>query len=269
LALAGRPGEGEEALRRAVRQRGDLAETWLALIAHLARVEQVRDAEEVREEMRRCLPADQVPLALAVCEEVLDRLDDAEAQYRQALARTPNDGAVLQRAARFYLRLNRTGQAEPLLRRMLAPETDVSAVNQTWARRHLSLLLAFDRGDSGYRLALALLDENPRPAVDAVLDRRARLFIQGTRAEERSAAVRLLEESSKVHPFTAEELFYLVRLHELGGAEDAARERRLDLLALDRNNPEYLAHHIHRLLQRGRKDEARPWIVRLQKLIKN
>jgi uncharacterized protein HemY len=38
------------------------------------------------------------------------------------------------------------------------------------------------------------------------------------------------------------------------------------LLALDPKNPEYLAHHIERLLQQGRTDEARPWITRLQKL---
>jgi predicted Zn-dependent protease len=57
-----------------------------------------------------------------------------------------------------------------------------------------------------------------------------------------------------------------VRLYEADNDEQAAEERMLDLLALERNNPEYLAHHIDGLLRRGRSDEARSWIKRLQKL---
>jgi tetratricopeptide (TPR) repeat protein len=57
LASAGRPGEAEETLRRAVRLRDDLAETWLALIAHLVRAEQLQEAENMADEMRRRLPA--------------------------------------------------------------------------------------------------------------------------------------------------------------------------------------------------------------------
>lgn len=266
LTQAGRPAEGEEMLRQAVRQRGDLAETWLALIAQLAKIEQNREAEETREDMRRSLPPEQLPLALAVAAEILAQWDHAEGYYRQALARTPDDALVLQRAARFYVRLNRGEQAEPLLRRLLAGEANALAVNQAWARRQLALLLAFAGDDAKYRQALALLPENSRQREDSILRRRARLLVRGTRPEERGAALRRLEESAKVQPFTPEELFCLVRLYEAEKNDEAARERMLDLLTLERNNPEYLAHHIERLLQRGRKDEARPWIAHLRKL---
>jgi tetratricopeptide (TPR) repeat protein len=265
LGLAGRPSEAEDVLRRAVQLRGDLAETWIALVTHLARTEQVREAEDVREDMRGRLPADQAPLASAVCAEVLGELQNAESNYRQALKRRPADGFALRRAAQFHLRLNRAAEAETLLRRMLAADAEVSAADQTWSRRQLALLLAF-RTDADYRQALALLEDNPRRQEEAVLDRRARLLVQATHAEERHATLRLLAAASKIQPFTNEELFYLVQLYEADNDLDAAHERMLDLLGLDRNNPEYLAHHIDRLLRRGRKDEARTWIVRLQKL---
>jgi len=277
LALAAQPSEAEEVLRRAIQRRGDLAETWLALIAHLTRIDHLREAEEVRDEMRRHLPADQVPLALAICAEVLGQLSSAERYYRQCLARTPDDDLVLQRAARFYLRLNRSEQAEPLLRRMLAADANVLATNQAWARRQLALLLAFGplsaagegkerSGDAKYREALALLNENRRLKEDGVLDRRARLLVQAIRTEKRTATLQLLEKSGRGSPFTAEELVCLVQLYEANDEANMANERMLDLLALDRNNPAYLTHHIDRLLQRGRKDDVRPWIVRLQKL---
>lgn len=264
LGQAGRPAEGEEALRQAVHLRGDLAETWLALIAHLVRIEQDSDAEDVREEMSHRLPAEQVPLALAVAYEVLAQWQRAEEQYRRALARTPDDVLVLQRAASFFVRLNRVEQAEPLLRRLLA--TDVPNVNQAWARRQLALLLAFSGGAEKYREALALLPTKGHPKEESLLDRRARLLVEGTRPEARRDMLRRLEETSKQHPFLPEELFCLARLYEAEKNTQAARERLLDLLALEPRNPEYLAHHIDRLLKQGRPAEAWPFLKRLQRL---
>lgn len=266
LTQAGRPAEGEEALRQAIRRRGDLAETWLALFAHLVKLRQLHEAEELRQEMQRTLPADQVSLALAIAAEVTSKWDDAERYYRRALERTPDDALVLQRAARFYVRLNRREQAEPLLRRLLSPEADVPSLSQAWARRQLALLLAFAGGDDNYRRALALLPEKNGQSGDAVVERRTRLLVQATGAAERASLLRQVEDSAKRQPLTAEELFCLVRLYEAEKDDDAAEERMLDLLTLERNNPEYLAHHIERLLQRGRKTEARSSIARLRKV---
>jgi tetratricopeptide (TPR) repeat protein len=266
LAEAGRPGEGEEALRQAVKLRDDLAETWLALIAHLVRIEQVREAEEMEEEMRRRLPAPQLPLALAIADELLARWDRAEEHYRQALTQTPDDAVILQRAANFYIRSNRVERAEALLRRLLTPQANGSSHGQGWGWRQLALLLAFAGDDGKYQEALALLPKTEQGKEEKILHARTRWLVQGTRASERRDALRRLEEPVKRQPFPAEELFCLVRLYEADGDEDAAHERMLDLLALEPKIPNYLAHHIERLLQRGRTEEARPWIKRLQQL---
>jgi predicted Zn-dependent protease len=196
---------------------------------------------------------------------LLGQVPRADQEYQIAVAQPPGDALVLQHAARFYLRLNQLSRAEPLLRRLLSPETDASEVIQAWARRRLALLLAFD-SSSQCRQALALLDEKPHPRQEALADRRTRLLIQGTRLNERSAALHQLEQSAKLQPFTTEELFYLSRLYEAANDLKAVEDRMLDLLALDRNNPEYLALHISHLLRRGHMDDARPWIARLQTL---
>lgn len=266
LGQAGHPGESEEALRQAVKLRDDLAETWLALIAHWIRIEQVREAEEAQEEMRRRLPAPQQPLALAIADELLARWDRAEEHYREALARTPDDPVVVQRAASFYIRLSRVERAEPLLRRLMTPQTTVSSQSQAWARRQLALLLAFKGGEDRYKEALKLLPKEEPGKETPVFDSRTRLLVQGTRSAGRREALRRLEESAKIQSFPAEELFCLVRLYEADGDEKAAHERMLDLLALEPKIPNYLAHHIERLLQRGRTDEAWPWIKRLRQL---
>jgi predicted Zn-dependent protease len=265
LAAAGRQTEAEDVLRQAVRRRGDLAETWVALVAHLARGDHAPEAVNVRDEMQRSLPADQVPLASALCAEALGQAGTAGRFYHEALERSPDDALVVQKAAQFHLRLNQAEQAEALLRRLLAPGANVSAASRAWARRRLALLLAFGGGD-GLAQATALLDENERLKQGGLLDRRARLLVEAAHPERRADALRRLEESAKAQPFTAEELVCLVRLYEEDNDADAARERMLDLLALDRDNPEYLARHIDRLLRRGRKDDARPWVARLQNL---
>ncbi len=265
LASAGRPGEAEETLRRAVRLREDLAETWLTLIAHLVRAEQLQEAENMAEEMKRRLPANQLPMARASAAELLGQVHRADQEYQVAVAQAPGDPLVLQHAARFFLRLNQLSRAEPLLRRLLAQQTDAPEASQAWARRRLALLLAFD-SSSQYRQALALLDEKRILKQETLADRRTRLLIQGTRQEERSAALRQLEQTAKLQPFTPEELFYLARLYEAANDPKAVEERMLDLLALDRNNPEYLALHINHLLRRGHLDDARSWFARLQTL---
>jgi tetratricopeptide (TPR) repeat protein len=266
LARCAQPVEAEEVLRRAVELRSDLAETWIALIAHQVRARNVPDAERTLASMHGKLPANQEPLAVAICSEVLGRFDRAEQEYALAMKRRPDDGLVLQRAACFHLRLNHLQKAEPLLRRMLSPDVNLPELNQAWARRQLALVLASLGGEARYQEAKKLLQQNQRGGTDSVLDRRADALVQATRPEKRSAALKTLDELGKMQPWTAEELFRLAQLYELEDDFTRARDEMVNLLTLDPNNPEYVAHHIQLLLGHRKKDEARAWIVRLQKL---
>jgi tetratricopeptide (TPR) repeat protein len=259
LALAGDTAEAEAALRRAVLLGPEEPEAWLALVAYLARAGADADAATALAEARRQLPAELVPLTAAIVHETLGRIDDAEKEFQEALKRTPDDGLVLQRAASFFVRLDRPAQAVPLLRRLIASGTDVPDANRAWARRQLALALAYDGDEQHHAEALALVQ------ADAAAGR-VRDFVAAARPAGRAAALRRLEASLAALPPTADERFRLARLYEAAGDADKAREHSLEALTQDMHNPTYLAHHIELLLRAGRADEARPWLARLEKL---
>jgi tetratricopeptide (TPR) repeat protein len=135
--------------------------------------------------------------------------------------------------------------------------------NRLWARRQLALALAFDGDETKYREAQELVRSEP---VGDPAARRVRDFVEAARPQTRPEALRRLEAFLKAVPPTADELFRLVRVYEAANDTDKARQTMLDLLALDLHNPEYLAHHAGNLLRHGKKDEARPWVRRLEKL---
>jgi tetratricopeptide (TPR) repeat protein len=259
LALAGRTDEAENALRRAVQWAGDLPDAWAALVVHLDRAGRPAEAAEALEAMRKKLPPDQVELALAVCHEALGHAAEAERHYREALRQRPDDGMAIQRAASFCVHFDRPAQAVPLLRRLLDPAVAVPDGNRLWARRQLALALAFDGDEANYREAEELVRSDPAGG-------RVRDFVEAARPQTRPDALLRLEASFKNLPPTADELFLLVRVYEAANDAEKARQTMLDVLALDLHNPEYLAHHAGSLLRRGKKDEARPWVLRLEKL---
>jgi tetratricopeptide (TPR) repeat protein len=263
LGLAGWADEAEAALGRAVQLAGGLPDPWAALVAHLARAGKVGEAEEGMKAMEKRMPPDQAELALAVCHEALAHTAEADRHYRAALKQRPDDGLVLQRVASFCVRLDRPGEAVPLLRRLMDPAVAVPDGNRRWARRQLALALAFDGDEAKYGEAQDLLrtDGDDDPAA-----RRARDFLAAARPQTRADALRRLEASLKAVPSAADELFRLACVYEADNDWDRARQTMLDVLALDANNPEYLAHFTVSLLRRGKKDEARPWVVRLEKL---
>ncbi len=261
LGLAGRIDEAEDALRRAVRLAGDLPEAWAALVVHLDRANRGPEAAETMKAMARKVPPDQVELALAVCHEALAHAAEADRHYQAALRERPDDGLVLQRAASFSVRMDRP--AEPLLRRLLDPAVALPESNRLWARRQLALALAFDGDEAKYREAQALAQSDP---VNDPAGRRVRDFVEAARPQTRPEALRRLEASLKPLPPTADELYRLARIYEAANETEKARQTMLDVLALDMHNPEYLAHHADSLLRRGKKDEARPWVARLERL---
>jgi Tfp pilus assembly protein PilF len=263
LGLAGWADEAEAALRRAVQLAGDRPDPWAALVAHLARAGRVREAEEGLKAMEKRLPSDQAELGLAVCHEALAHTAEADSHYQAALKQRPDDGLVLQRVASFCVRMDRGGEAVPLLRRLLDPAVKVPDGNRRWARRQLAVALAFDGDEAKYREAEDLLraDDADDPAA-----RRARDFLAAARPQTRADALRRLEASLKAVPAAADELFRLACVYEADNDADRARQTMLDVLGLDANNPEYLARFAGSLLRRGKKDEARLWVVRLEKM---
>jgi tetratricopeptide (TPR) repeat protein len=266
LASAGRPAEAEEAIRRATRLAGSVPDPWVALVAHLVRTGQAEAAEATLAEVGTALPPDVAPLALAQGYEALGRVGRAEEEYGAAVARRPNNFVVLEKAARFYLRVLLPRRAEPLLQALLDPDMVVPSAKQAWARRQLALVLAGNGTDAGYRTALALLGRNGTAAGPSVADQRARAFVEATRPGRRRRALRMLEDSISCQALTSAEQFRLTLLYEAENDWVRARAQMRAALTADGQNPAYLAHFLRGLLQHGKTAEARRWLPRLESL---
>jgi tetratricopeptide (TPR) repeat protein len=259
--------EAEKAFYRAIELAGKSPEAWVALVQHLARTNQPEKAEAQIEKAQKQLTAEQAPLALAQCYAVLDKLDKARELFAAALQAQPDDTAVLQVAADFYLRINELLAAERCLRRIIDGVKDDRAA-AIKARSLLAVVLAAQGGDQQAKEALALIGK-PEEAESAALtveQERARAVVLAMRPEraEQRKAIDILERLSSRQSFSSEERFLLVQLYDRIGNSAKARERMLPLLKT--GNARYLAYHILSLLRQGLTIEAEAWMADLEKL---
>jgi tetratricopeptide (TPR) repeat protein len=261
LEGAGRAGEAEALLRAAAEKNPGTVEVWAALVGVLARGQHHEEAQQALADARRKLPPERIDLVLARCLEAAGDLIATEEHYRLALARRPGDVGLLRAAIAFFQRSDQAGKAERYLRTLLDPRTHAPADYVARARRQLAVALA-GGGDAGYQEALALL-----PLHDvSVQDQRARALVIASRPEQRSDALRLFDASLKNQPLSAEEQFMLARLCEEAGQAPRARALIQDLLAIDPDNPQYLAFHIRDLLHHGERDAARSLLNTLERI---
>ncbi len=261
LRGAGQTEQTEVSLRLAVDVAPHAPDTWVALVEHLTRDGQTPRAEQIMAQAAERLPSDRRPLALARCEEILGRFDRAEEHLRLALEDRPSEIAPLSYAADFYLRTEQPAKAEPILRQLAGSAAgDLAALS----RRRLAVLLAGRESSADHKEALSLLP--PASAASAAsAEQRARAYVMSARADQRTLAIRMFEETLSVSPPTSEEEFWLVRMYDAATQDAQAREHMLALLVHD-EQPQYLAYYIRRLLQRDEVDDARTHVDRLQRL---
>jgi tetratricopeptide (TPR) repeat protein len=264
-AATGRRLDAEQSLRHATTLAPRTPEVWITLVAFLAQTDQAERAEAIVGDLSKHLAADQVPLARARCWEVLGRPDRAEAEYRDALGRTPKAFRVLQAAIGFYLRLNETRKAEPLLRTLLTPGVLVPEEEVPAIRRQYALVLSESGDEARVKEALALLEQNRR-GDEAVADRRTRALVEATRTGQRKQALQALDGLPTGPPPTPEERFRLAKLFEAEDDWPRAHAQLQELLAPDGYNPVYLTCLLQGLLCRRQVHEARPWLARLERV---
>jgi tetratricopeptide (TPR) repeat protein len=266
LEAAGRRAQAEEVLRRAVELADRVPDAWVALVAHLARAGEADRGEEAIAAMSGRLAPAQLPLALAQCREALGQLSAAEAQFEAALARRPDDFVVLRRAAAYYVRTDQLTHAVPILRRLLDPVVEAPDESLSWGRRNLALVLAGSGDRSGYRQALALLQQTRAPAGESVADRRARALVQATRADQRPKTLQTLDRLLHREPLTADERYRLALVYETAGERFKAQALLRRLTEEDVYNPAYLTAYGRSLVRTGQVEEVPAVLARLTKL---
>jgi len=263
--------EAEKEFRKGVELAPESTDAWVALVQFYARIGDQTKAKETVDEARQKIKGGIAPLAMAQVFEVLGQLDEAETQYQEALASSPDNPVIIRQVAEFYLRTGRADSARAQLERITtgqvqAPETDV-----VWGRRSMALLLAAQGGYENLQKGLELIRQNrvagQQPSIQ---DLRAEALLLSAhpqrkkRIEGRELLEKVVNEYSGATP---EDRFILAQLYMADGdISNAARHMRT-LLASHGNEPRYVRRYVTFLLDQSQTAEAEVWLGQLEKLV--
>ncbi len=268
MLSAAKDPKAEESLRRAVQVGPEAPEAWIALVQFLAGQNQRAKAEAVIAEAQTRLPPAERALTLAYCYESVGHVEKADQQFRISLQAKPNDAATLQAVANFHLRRGEVSKAEPLLRKLMAPDTKASAAEEAAARRTLALALISGGGYRRSQEALELVNRN-LAARKNTEDLRAKAVVLASQAATRREAIRIYEDLVNRQAATVSDQFTLAQLYDLEGNPRRASEAMINILAAHGDNPVYVAYYAGSLLRRQSPDQAEVWVEKLEKLRPN
>ncbi len=265
------PADARKAAEKAVGLADTRAETWLTLVRLLAAAGDPPAARSAADRAAERLPRTGPPdaaatnaLALGTMQEVLGRPADAEALYREAVKLLPADPAVVGQLQRFLKQTGRAAEGAALFTGLTKPE--VPAEVRRWARRNLALEKASGQpAPADLAAALELVELNLQEGGSLLDDQRAKALVLATDPFRQAEAIRLLVESAKKTPLSAEQAYYLGRMYvqqgQLDRAEAAFREatRAAGVAA-----PDHLAALVRVQLLRGNPAAARETVARLK-----
>jgi tetratricopeptide (TPR) repeat protein len=290
LWAAGKPAEAESALRRAIALADQVPQTWVALVQHLVRTGDKKQAEAVVREAEEKLPRGKSLLDLAQCYDMIGRTNRARELYEAAFAANPQAADVLRDMALLCLKSDRPDEAKAHLNRIREIKTS-SPKAVSWANRLLAILTASRGGPQNTQAALALLagpgEELQRASTTAenVDNERARAAILATQpsVRKRRQAIEILEGLRRSRFITPDEQFMLAQLYDTVGDWRASRAYLVDLLSATESKLEgesssaekqawqtvygnALAFYAGRLLLHGDVTEGQLWHRKLERL---
>lgn len=261
----GEDAQAREVLEQAARDAPHTPDTWVALVRQLAWIGQRDEALKVAEQAGSKVAPKLRWYTLARCYAAMGRFQDAEQAFAQALKAAADDFVLLAAAADYFITVDQPDKAAPLLGELLKTSSAAPAEFVARARRQLAILLS--AAPNKRSAALALLATNLKSAPDNVHDLRVRAYVHaGASSAERARALAFFEESSRHVPLTDDEQFLFARL--LADAGDPARAcgQLASLLAVQPDQPQYLAFHVEQLVKAEDVSQAKLYLQRLEKI---
>lgn len=279
LAGDGRTEEAEKELLTALSLEMTQSEVYVALVRLLVRAGKMEQAEAQMKAMSINVPQDKQDVAMAQCQEILGRFDEAEVHLTKALKSQPENPLLLKMHASFLIRTGRMPQSEPVLRTLARSSNSGDA---GWARRHLALVLTAS-GDVKLRQeameivgvtidALGnITDEKASESADELLARAKVLALQ-SRKPLRTRSISLLEALQKKHLLGAEDQFLLAQLYLNQGPEPVwwgkARDLLIGLVKSYPRHPQYLHTYAQQALKHKDLGEADRMTTKLEQVEK-
>ena len=270
LDRSGKKERAGEVLLQATRVAPDRSDVQLALFAHQAATGKKPAAERTLERAAELLEPPQKQLALGQGFEMLGRLDDGEAAFREAVKVAPDNLETHRALASFLVRCGRLGPAQESLQVIFdsKDESKAALATKAWARR-LSAELIAERGSfREMQRAMDLLKLNVDEKGDVTSeDALLQVKLLTNRPEPASwkRAISILEELARRQPLVMGQRIMLAQLHEKVGRWDECRNELIAVTAAPNVPPAYVAMLVEKMIDHGEVAASRQWLSRLQK----
>ncbi|MFO0907022.1 MAG: tetratricopeptide repeat protein [Isosphaeraceae bacterium] len=201
-------------------------------------------------------------LTYALCYSLVGDNRHAADSFREAMRKWPTEASVVKNAVLFFERTGANGEAEAILRSVLARVKD-----QLWARRELAVLLAGRPNDrAAWEEAIALIGAEPRPNDQPDdLIARSRVYAASPVLAERKKAVGILDKLAKEDPNNPMLQVLLARLLQGLKQPAAAKEHAAKAALVDQPAVDAVMLYIDILLTLKENDLAEAQIDRLAK----
>ena len=272
LGSLGRSQEAEQQLRNVIEVNGSAPEPWIVLVQVLARGNQLAKAEQVVAEAERAIAADQAPLAIAQCYELLGKNDLARSRYQRALEQAPQNMVIVRRVIEFQMRTGQSAESEGLLRNFLKSSDGTVESDRPWATRNLALALTIGGTPGQLNEALVLVERNLSNGPASPADERLKALVLARlpSSTQHRQAIAILEKLLVRDSETAvEDRFLLGKLYVATGDRSKGRAEFRMILASRTDDVRFIAAYLQLILQSGETKEAERWVSRLQALAPN
>jgi len=268
LLRLGKPGEAEDAFRRAVALAPQLPQPSLALVEYLLATQRTSEAEEEIRKIENRLSQDVVAQVMGQCYAWLGNRLLAEHYLAVAISNNPEDMERERALARYHMINNRSPLAIPhlnaILERSLDSKEEPSEVT-LWARRSLARVLASLKTHRFFQQALALVEANRQNGDLKSPDLNLKGLILAIRPEPfyRHQAVEILETIPR-EDLAIEERLALGQLYFVSDRWTECREVMQALLVDYPTDTRLLAKYIEMLIEKQEWRTLGPWIRQLQ-----
>ena len=270
LDRSGKKERAGEVLLQATQAAPERSDVQLALFAHQSATGKKQAAERTLERATEMMEPPQKQLALGQGLEMLGRLDESEASFREAVKVAPDNLETHRALASFLVRCGRLVPAQQSLQVILDSKDDSKVANATkaWARR-LSAELIAERGSfREMQRAMDLLKLNVDDRGEVALDDallQVKLLTNRPEPASWKRAITILEDLARRQPLIMGQRIMLAQLQEKVGRWDECRNELIAVTAAPNVPPAYVAMLIEKMIDHGEIVASRQWLSRLQK----
>jgi len=280
LRQAGRDSAAEDRLRGAVKKFPTDERSWVALVAHLAGVNQRAAAEAALQEARSAVPKEKLQGTVAMCREAIGPPGQAAKEYDLWLTANPNDLRAMRAAAAFYLtqvdadKANSAAHLEAatkVLDRMIGMASSVSQEDRqfvAWARTRKAQALGSTQRHRDFQEAVKLLDENQKAGEETTTDRVLRAKMYALRREKvyQREGVRLLQQLRQQDLLSPTETLGLIQLLSDTGEWTQARTLLAELVSSQPDNQVLPAVMVKLLIEHNEVQQCSSYLDKLDEI---